>query len=137
MRYTLIDHTADLGIRVFSHSEKQLFQDAALAMFDIIVKADPPGECIHSLVSAHGNNRQELMVNWLRELLYLWAGQEKILKSVSVETLTSQLITARVELAPYNPDRHHVLHEIKAVTYHQIDVCRVKDHWETRVIFDV
>jgi len=54
-----------------------------------------------------------------------------------VETLTPQTISARVELAPYDPDRHHVLNEIKAVTYHQIDVCRKKDHWETRIIFDV
>jgi SHS2 domain-containing protein len=137
MQYKLIEHTADFGIHVFSDSEKQLFEDAALAMFEVIVEVQTPGECTDSVVSAIGNDRPELMVNWLRELLYLWAGQEKVLRSVSVGTLTPQTITARVALEPYDPDRHHVLNEIKAVTYHQIDVCRIKDHWETRIIFDV
>lgn len=137
MKYNLIDHTADFGIHVFSNSEKELFQDAALAMFEVIVEAENPGKWSDRIVSATGNDQQELMVNWLRELLYMWTGHEKILKSVTVDALTPQAIAARIALEPYDPVRHHVLNEIKAVTYHQIEVCRKNEHWEARIIFDI
>ncbi|MCG6910462.1 MAG: archease [Deltaproteobacteria bacterium] len=137
MKYDIIDHTADFGIRVFAESEMQLFRDAALAMFELLVAVDHPGKGLEAVVSAEGNDRQELMVNWLRELLYLWNGKEKIVQSVRVKALSARTIDARVTLEPYDADRHRVLGEIKAVTYHGIDVSPAHGLWEARIIFDI
>ena len=35
--YTLIDHTADLGIRVFGKTLEELFINAGFALFDLLV----------------------------------------------------------------------------------------------------
>ncbi len=137
MKYKLIDHTADFGIHVFGGDAPELFEHAALAMFELTVDAGSPGDCHRSLVSVEGKDWPDLMVNWLRELLYLWAGTEKILRSIAVEELTVNRISARVELESFQAEQHSILSEIKAVTYHQIQVGPIGDHWEAKIIFDV
>ena len=137
MRYNLIDHTADFGIHVFGKDEKLLFEHAALAMFELIIEAGNPGACCQRLVSVTGNDWPDLMVNWLRESLYLWTGKELVLQSIVVEDLTAQHISARVNLEPFQKDQHNIVSEFKAVTYHQIQAVPVGDHWEAKIIFDI
>jgi SHS2 domain-containing protein len=137
MHYKLIDHTADFGIHVFGENEIALFEHAGLAMFELIVDAGRPGECRRQMVAVEGSDWPDLLVNWLRELLYLWAGEENILRSIAVEELTPYRISAWVDLETFQAEQHPVLNEIKAVTYHQIQAGPEGDHWEAKIIFDV
>ena len=137
MNYRIIDHTADFGIHVCGKDEKHLFQNAALAMFESMVETGTCHGGVQKQVSVSGSDRPDLMVNWLRELLFQWTGKQKILQSVAVDQLSPVSITAQLTLENYNPDRHIILNEIKAVTYHQIQVVKSGDHWESRIIFDV
>ena len=137
MKYKLIDHTADFGIHVFAENAPELFEHAALIMFELIVESAPPGECRQSQIFIKGNDWSDLMVNWLRELLYLWTGSGKILRSITFEELSENRIAARVKHVPFRADQHSVLNDIKAVTYHQIQAGPVGDHWETKIIFDI
>jgi SHS2 domain-containing protein len=41
MHYRLFDHTADLGVEVFGKTRKDLFVNAAAALFDLLL--DAPG----------------------------------------------------------------------------------------------
>ena len=137
MRYTLIDHTADFGIHVFGKNEKALFENAGLVMFELMVEAGSRGECRSRMVAVEGGDWPDLMVNWLRELLYTWAGSENILRSIDVEELTPYRISAWIDLEPFQANQHSLLNEIKAVTYHQVQAGPVGDHWEAKIIFDV
>jgi len=137
VKYRFIDHTADLGLHVFGADPSELFATAARAMFDIMVSP----ESIHAMQSLNlqveGADWPDLMVNWLRELLYLWTGEENILRSIAVAELTPYRISAWVDLEPFQAKQHPVLNEIKAVTYHQIQAGPESDHWEAKIIFDV
>ena len=77
------------------------------------------------------------MVNYLRELLYLWTGMENLVKKIEITLILDTTVSARVSMERYQPERHEILHEIKAVTYHQIDVSRATDGWQAMVVFDV
>ena len=137
MQYKVIDHTADFGIHVFGDDEKALFDNAGLAMFELMIDAGSPGKCDRRLVSVEGGDWPDLMVNWLRELLYQWSGEETILRSIRVEELTPFRISAWVDLEAFQAEHHTVLNEIKAVTYHQIQAGPKGDLWEAKIIFDV
>ena len=135
--YTLIDHTADFGVQVFGSDPENLFANAAFALFDLIT--DLPtldgGTCIKMRI--RGEDRADLMVNWLRELLYLWNGRELLVKSVNIKTLSQNRLSASVFCDPYDPGRHTIIREIKAVTYHQVRVEPGVSGWEAGIIFDV
>ena len=137
MKYRLIDHTADFGIHVFGSDLKDLFTNAAFAMFDqiTIVKDLQPGKKLKIHVT--GSDWPDLMVNWLRELLYLWTGKERLVGKVSILSISEYKLSATVKYDPYNSDRHVITNDIKAVTYHQIQVNQVANGWESRIIFDV
>ena len=137
LTYRRTDHTADFGMEIYGQSSAGLFENAAHALFDQII--DPAGVkgVQEENLTINGTDWPDLMVNWLRELLFLWAGRQEILCEAVVDELTGTRLSARIKTAAYNPDRDSVLNEIKAVTYHQIDVSEIEDHWEARIIFDV
>lgn len=135
--YTLLDHTADLRIRVAGVDRADLFKNAGLALFDLIspLGAMESAEAIELDVT--GDDPADLMVNFLRELLYLWAGREKLVTDITLGHISDTALSARVFSVDFQPQRHAILHEIKAVTYHRIDVGPALDGWRAEVVFDV
>jgi SHS2 domain-containing protein len=79
----------------------------------------------------------DLLVNFLRELLYLFNGLGRVLNRVSIMACGNKRLVAQCVVEPYNPERHLIKTEIKAVTYHQLAVEKTKAGWKARVIFDV
>jgi SHS2 domain-containing protein len=135
--YHLIDHTADFGIQVFGSDSQELFTNAALALFDVITEMDVlKGDDSYN-ITASGEDWSDLMINWLREILYQWNGREMLVKSVQIVSLSENKISAKIYFDAYMPDRHTIKTEIKAVTYHQIQVKSSPSGWEARVIFDI
>ena len=137
MKYRIIDHTADLGLHVFGADPSELFATAARAMFDIMVSPNSVHAERFFPLKVEGADWPDLMVNWLRELLYLWSGKGLLVHSVDILDIGAHRITADVAVDTYDPVRHALGSEIKAVTYHQITVKRKLTGWEARIIFDV
>ena len=132
-----MDHTADIGIQVFGADPKELFENAAWGMFDLIADTDTVKGNNHQAMDIEGDDWPDLMVNWLRELLYLWTGREMLIKSADIQSISEYKLSAKVAVDPYDPERHVIKEEIKAVTYHQIDVHKGSTSWKSKIIFDV
>lgn len=135
--YQLLDHTADLRIRIVGETMAALFENAGLALAEMI--CDPqtlaPAETIR--IEVAGDDPPDLMVNTLRELLYLWAGTGKLIKRVQVTAIDATTVSAEVTVDRYSPAHHTLLNEIKAVTYHQIAVEPTSDGWQATAVFDI
>jgi SHS2 domain-containing protein len=136
-KYSLIDHTADFGIQVFGKNPAELFANAAFAIFDLITDIRKVTGKNKKKVFVTSSDWPDLMVNWLRELLYLWNGNEMLVKEVDIHSISEKRLSATVFYEPYDSDHHVIKMEIKAVTYHQIQVAPTPRRWETRIIFDV
>ena len=135
--YEIIDHTADIGLHVFGNDPADLFRNAARALTDVITDRQHVATVDTIGVSVEGHDWPDLMVNWLRELLYLWSGKELLIASIVVDRINPQRIDAVAGVEPFRPDRHRIRNEIKAVTYHQIDVSKGLTGWEATIILDV
>jgi len=135
--YEVIHHTADVGIRVFGENPKALFQNSAMALMDQIVETASllPQKEIRFTIK--GNDWPDLMVNWLREILYLWSGKALLTRSVQIQSITEKSLSSHVWVDPFSLQRHTLISEIKAVTYHQIQVLDRGSSWEAKVIFDI
>lgn len=138
MKYRTIDHISDFGLQIFASDLKTLFADAAHAMIDQITDINRLKGLNEYHVHVTGSDRSDLMVNWLREVLYLWTGEEKLVKRARILSLSENELSAEVMYDTYEPDRHIIKNEIKAVTYHQIQVKNLPDgRWMSQIIFDV
>ena len=132
----IIDHTADFGIRVWGEDARRLFEQAAMALKDLLFGETAVASDRTEVLEIGGLDWPDLMVNWLRELLYLWAGREQVLAGVRIDTITETGLKASVTSARFDPVKHHLNHEIKAVTYHGINVRETGKGWEAQVILD-
>jgi SHS2 domain-containing protein len=132
-----MNHTADVGIHVFGKDGKDLFANAAFALFSLFTDISALKGENKKKIAITGSDWPDLMVNWLRELLYLWNGNEILVKEVDIHSISEKRLSATVFYEPYDSDRHIIKMDIKAVTYHQIQVTAGPAGWEARIIFDV
>jgi len=137
LEYQIIDHTADLGIIVKGPDVKNLFIIAAQAMIDLMVKGDISDRKVIRDIFIEGEDFPDLMVKWLGEILYLFEGENLLVNSIEIKSISPINLKSKLELTNFDPEKHEILREIKAVTYHQISVNKTNDGWETKVIFDI
>lgn len=136
-RYELIDHTADIGLRAYGKDIKELFTNAAIGCFAILADLKNVRANERLAIKLEAPNLEELFLSWLSELLYQHNAKKIIFKEFAIDTLTENLLTAVVRGERLDLKRHQLKTEIKAVTYHQLKVQKVKEHWQAEVIFDV
>ena len=135
--FETIDHTADFGIRVTAPDLPGLFKEAGIAMMASMVDLQRIDADQRQTVDVTGADWPDLMVNWLRELLYLVNGDEFLFREIEIQAITEFSLTAEVTGTAFDPGRHRIETEIKAVTYHDIEVTQIADGWSAQVIFDI
>jgi len=136
-KYKFINHTADLGIKVWGKSRKNLFENAAYSMFDIMADLSKVEARELIKIRIGQENIEELLANWLRDLLSRFTGEGYLFKEFKVEKIDSQGLEAQVKGERLDLSRHSLKREIKAVTYHELEVKKTSKGWEAQVIFDV
>ncbi len=150
--YELIEHTADVGIRVKGGELKELFKNAALAMFDIIAQQRTENTCLppacrtgrdrqgkHKTekikVRQKADSLEELFINWLNELLSLSATKELIFSDFQINKVDKNTLEALA--IGEGITNYRVNTEIKAATYHELKLEQTKSGWQAEVILDV
>ncbi len=137
MPYELIDHTADLGIHVTGQSLAELFETSAHAMFEQIVDISTLSARHSKRMQVIGIDLPDLIINWLRELLFIWSGQECMVQKAHIENINERELSAEILYEAFDAKRHEILTDIKAVTYHGIHVDKTTEGWRAEIIFDV
>jgi SHS2 domain-containing protein len=135
--YEVFEHTADVGLRITARDRAELYAQAARALFSLIVD-DPatvrPVRSLHFRVE--GQDDAYLLFDWLNELLYTFDTQRTLLVEFEV-TLTPAGLEATARGEPYDPAHHRLEHEIKAITYHGLEVRPHDGGWLAEVILDI
>lgn len=136
-KYEIFDHTADMGVRVFGRSVEEVFVNAAYALFDQWTDLRKVRKQISQEISVQGSDREDLLIRWLGELLFLGESRGFLFKEFTIRRLDSTSLKAVARGEIFDPSRHRFKTEIKAVTYHQAELKERDGRWEGRVIFDV
>lgn len=135
--HEVFEHTADLGLRVEAATREQLHSEAAVGLFEIIAgdltQIRPQAEQSFRI---DGDDPAYLLFDWLSELLYRFETERMLFRSFVVNFDAHGLQgTARGEA--FDPSRHSLAHEVKAITYHRLAVARSPAGWAATVIVDI
>jgi len=120
MRYKPLEHTADAMVEVHGKDLGERFGNAAYAMFDQITdvtKVEPKGE-IGVVLTAE--SRDQLLVDFLQELLFLHDTEDIVLCEFDVTT-DGKKLEARVRGEKFDEKKHPKRSVVKGVTYHQLE----------------
>lgn len=135
--YKLLEHTADLGVIVWGDSIRDLFIHSACAMSDIISDIQFVNPLISFYIKAEGIDKDELLKNWLSELLYCFHVKDILLGKFDIENMSDNSIASLVSGERIDRKRHILKHDIKAVTYHNLKITKKGNRFQTDIIFDV
>ncbi len=135
MGFELIEHTADVGLRVWGEDLDELFAEAGLGLIAVMGETHGPADSIEH-VHVTAPDLEALMVDWLSEVLYLF--EVRGLVPVSVQTRVVPAWSLTADLQGTGPDafRQHGP-AVKAVTYHGVEVGAQPGQASATVYLDV
>ena len=133
-KYEVLEHRADLKIRVFGKSREELFENALLAMTSGFRPKIKNQKSKIQKIKVKSSDFETLLVDFLSEVLYLIQVNKEIYTDVKFKKFSDTEIEA--ELSGEKVERFG--EDIKAVTYHNLDVHQKEDStWEATVLFDI
>ena len=135
--FEIIDHTADVGIQAHGNTLAQAFAQAATGMFSIMTELESIQERESREVEVDAPDTEALLVAWMNELIYLSDVEGLLFRRFQVLDMEKTRIRARCHGERFDQARHQMLTEVKAATYHMLEVKKKDDGWHARVILDI
>jgi SHS2 domain-containing protein len=134
IRFTVIEHEADMGLEIYGRNLAELFMHAGAALFSLIT--DP--ETIEARFTRQItiDIEEESLVVFLNELLYLWDTERFIPGTFSVLEKTGRFDIVMTG-ETFDPGKHHVYKEVKAVTYHKFAIQQEGDAIKATIFLDI
>jgi SHS2 domain-containing protein len=130
--------TADVAFIAYGRSLNELFSNSALAMFEVMIDTKQVKPKVKREIEVKGNDLQSLMFNWLNELLF-YSGSENLAFSKFKVKVDEKNFKIKAECLgeEINPGKHETRTEVKATTYHKMEIKKVKNIWHAQVILDI
>lgn len=135
--WELLDHTADVRLLVRGGDIADLFITAARALTELLVGAVLPVAAEYRTIRAEGEGLEEVLVDLLREILFLFQGEGMIAVRYDILEIGKTLLTVRVGCAAFDPTCMSVETDIKAITYHDLVVVEDDRGVSARIVCDV
>jgi SHS2 domain-containing protein len=136
-KFEVVEHTADVGVIGIGDSLAEAFENCAYGMFSQMAELDKYTPDAHRKIVVVGSDNEELLQNFLSELLVLFDADGLLPIDVEITELSCGRLTAWVDAKKVDDTIEWLGPQIKAVTYHQMSIEERDGQWRARVIFDV
>ncbi len=135
--FTILEHPADMGIEARGETVSQAFEQSAIGLMSIIVELSSVSIKEEQTIELQASDREQLLVKWLTEILYLYDGQQFISKKFHIDELTDTSLHATIQGEPLRAEKHQTLLDVKAITYHQLSIEQQEHQSIVRVFLDI
>ncbi len=139
MDYETFEHEADVGIAGYGRSLEEAFENAARAMFSVMVELESVAPKERVRIEVEAEEADILLVEWLNELLSQAHLRSMLFSDFEVRVEGDGMLrlegTAKGERI--DPERHRLKVEVKAATYSMLEVGREGERYFARCVVDV
>lgn len=136
LNYETFDHEADIGIRGSGQTLEEAFENAALALYSVIVDISRVAQKEKKLISASAPDHELLLVEWLNALLSL-SDIERIVFSRFNVKISGTSLTGSAWGEPLDKAVHEPRVEVKGATYHMLSVRQKDGVYTAECVVDV
>ena len=134
--FKIIEHTADIGIEAYGKTLEEAFGNAAKGMFSIMIGGGKiESKIVKQLEIPFDMDEEQLLVDWLSELLYIHDVEHLVFGEFDIKI--NDKLKAKAYGEEHNVKKHGYGMEIKAVTYHMLEVKRNEKGYVLKVLFDI
>ncbi len=137
MDYEILDHTADVCVRVYGKPFDELLRNAARAMMELITDRERIKPSQEVEIKAIGETKEELLVHWLGEILFLHQVKKMVFQDFDVSLISETELKGKAFGEHIDMERHEIGLDIKAITYHNLKIEHANDKLKVDIIFDI
>ncbi len=140
MKFKFLAHTADAKFQAYGKTLNETFSNSALAMFSIIVETRFIDKKISKKISLKSSDLNSLLYKFLEKLLYLLDTKFFLLadiKSLKISKKASNFFLDAEVVGDKFHEKYELLGSVKAVTYNQMFIKKVKGKYIAQVVVDI
>jgi SHS2 domain-containing protein len=135
-RWKFLEHTADVRMEAYGATIEELFLNAAMGFTSLLASDAHIVGTADLEVDLEAGEPEELLVNWLRELLYQHETSGFVLFEARILEISPKRLKAKLMGGTRSVDDQKDM-EVKGVTYHGISVEKTDSGYSARVVFDI
>jgi SHS2 domain-containing protein len=135
--FRILEHPSDLGIEASGSTVGEAFEQAALGLMAVIAEPETIEAVYERTVGLDAQDAGNLLVRWLSEILYLYDGEGYLVKEAKIDSISPTKLRARLLGEEYQPKKHTLKLDVKAVTYHQLSIDTKDSRTTVRVFLDI
>jgi SHS2 domain-containing protein len=138
--YKILEHVSDAYIEVQGSSLEECFSKAGLAVVDLMVDLSLISEVSSSIYRAQGFDLESLLYGFLEEVLLKTTSGEFLAHSLEVDISKEEggySVRGVGRGEPLIVDKHRPKLEVKAVTYHLMEIKKMREGYLVRFLLDL
>jgi SHS2 domain-containing protein len=140
-KFEFLEHMGDAYIAAYGETLEEAFSNAGLAMFEVMTDTKLIEPKLRDEIIVEGEDEIALLHNWLEALLLKFEIELKLYSSFNVKKIKQKnggfLLEAEVFGETFNKDKHLSKTEVKAVTYHQMNISKEAGKFIVKFILDL
>lgn len=134
--YEYFEATADIGLKAYGEDINEAFENASLAIFNIISDTSTIDHISEINFEVASEDEVSLLYDYLEELLFYHETEFMLFSEFHVKIDDNFHLKARIIGEKIDWDKHERKTEIKAITFHKMEVKKT-DHVELQAIVDL
>ena len=137
-KYEFFDHTADVGIKAYGRDLNEAFENAALAVFEVMTDTSKVEPKESREIEIDGMDLENLLYRWIESLLVYYDSELLLFGKFKVKIdLENLRLNAIAWGEKFNPDKHERRTVVKAVTYHEMSIVKTNNGYELTFVVDI
>ena len=134
--FEYFDVTADIGFKAYGKNLNEAFENAGLAIFNIISDTSNIDSTTEITFEITSEDEVSLLYDYLEELLFYHETEFMLFSKFHVEIDDNLNLKAKIFGEGIDWNKHERKTEIKAITFHKMDVKKT-DRVELQAIVDL
>jgi len=139
--FEFLEHTADEYVKAYGASLEEAFESAALAMFEVMTDIETIEPKDEESVEVDAEDEESLLYLWLESLLIKFDVDQKLYSRFNINKIKRKeggvSLNATIWGETYDPNKHPSRTDIKAITYHRMEILKENHKTVLKFILDI
>lgn len=140
-RYEYLEHTADVYIAAHGKTLIEAFENAALAMFEVMTDTDKVSQIEEDTVEVEAEDEYALLYNWLEALLVKFETKNMLFSRFCISSFEENTEGFKIKATAwgekFSPEKHIQKVGVKAATYHRMEIIQEIKKATVEFILDI
>ena len=136
MKFKFLQHTADIKFQAFGNSLKEVYENSALALFNVIYDKKI-NEKKKFKIKVQGHDLESLLYNFLEEFLILVDSKNFLPSKIRILKFNEKNFKIEAEIIGDNAENYQISMHVKAITYNEMFVKKKKNKFISQVVLDI